>query len=275
MRNILACLLTVMLFVANSYSQQEIEFKNKYISGKEYHQQTNTTSKSVLTYSGSKELLSYLKKQKIKNPQKSTEESVLEIIYRIGSTENNISQLEIEYVETGNPAENSMIKKGDKILGTIDENNKIELTSISNDSIYGEDEAYLLSIFEYGFTTEIFDGKTMKIGDTLVNRSLMKIPISDNELDLAIVNVYKLKKIKNGIAYFDITQTASIHSNLTELSLTAKGNGKGKCEFNIKEQHILKSTNTLNLQMFVEMDDDIKITVNLTSIVDSRTTIKN
>ncbi|MDD2983161.1 MAG: hypothetical protein PHQ74_07220 [Crocinitomicaceae bacterium] len=275
MKNILLYLSSVLIFAMNSYSQPEIEFINKYVNGKEYHQQTTTTSDSEVKYSGSKKILKYLKSQNIENPQKTSEESVLEIIYRIGSKEENISKLEIEYVETGNTKEDAILKKGDKIYGTIDDKNKIELTDLSNDSIYGEEKAQLLSIFEYGFAIDIFNGKTMKIGDTLVKNNSMKIPISENVLDLAIINVYQLKKIKNGIAYFDITQKTSFNSDLTEISLSAKGNGKGKCEYDIKQMHILKSESALNLRMFLKMDKGIEITVNLKSITSSNTTIKN
>ena len=262
------------MFILNSYSQKEIEFRNDYASGKEYHQQTITSSDIVIKYFGSPELIKYLKSQGISNPQRESDITLMEVIYRVGNTSSGIAPFEVEYIETGQSGDKQIINNGDKLIGTIDLNNKLRLTSISNDTVNEETAEQLLRLFEFGFSAETFNGKRMKVGDTLVKNNTMNIPVAESQIELVIFNIYKLKKIKNGTAYFDITQRASINTGMEGISLTASGKGKGKCEYDIKESHLVINTNTLNLKMLLTMNDDIRMEVEQTTVTNSTTLIK-
>lgn len=274
MRKLIIPFLCLTALLNTSCAQNEIDFKNEFLSSKEYIQETTTTNVIEVKYSGSEDFLNYLKSKNIENPQNIENNSTMKIAYRTGEANNNIFPIEIEYIETGQTDPNAFLKNGDKVFGTYGPNNSLKLTDLSNERLNSEDKNQFLGILESGFSIELFKGKKMKIGDTLITKSPMSFPIAGTQLDLIIESTYKLHKIKNEIAYFNITQLCKVNSVHPEVTLTATGGGNGKCTYSIKENHFLSNTTKLDINMVSIMPNGIKFEIVQKSTSNSVTEIK-
>lgn len=270
MKNLIILTLSLSVFLININAQEIVEFKNEFLSETEYIQETISTNHIDLEFFGSEDFLHHLESKNIENPQTIIDTSYMKIAYRTGKSKNNVFPIEIEYINAG---QNEILKNGDKVFGTYGKNTSLKLNDLSNKNLGEDDKKQFLNTLEYGFSTELFEGKKMNIGDTLFTTSPMIFPIAGTQLELIIESTYKLTKVDRGIAHFDITQSCKANSVHPEITLTASGKGKGYCTYSIKERRILLNSTSLTLKMLAKMTNGVEIKINQTSSFDSSTVV--
>ena len=94
----------------------------------------------------------------------------------------------------------------------------------------------------------------------------LKINIpSAGDMKFKIITNYKLSKIENKLAHFDLIQSFTLDSDIKMINMDATGNGDGKAIFDFSE-NVMKSVITdLKMKMTVEIKENIKMINNSSS----------
>lgn len=246
-------------------AQEKILFSNVYSANKEYIKETLSTNENQTLFTGSPDFLNYLKTKEIANPKIEKSESTMKMAYRIGTLKDSSYPIEVEYIETGTKDEYDALKNGDKVTGTYSTDGKINFTDISSKSMNADYKNEFLKFFEYGISSELFKGKMMSIGDTLLSYAPLSIPFAGIQVTLIVSTSYKLKAIEKDLAYFDIIQEYKIGAEMKEISFIANGNGTGSCVYDIKNQHIISSKSETAIQLKKELEKNIQMEINIIS----------
>ena len=103
-----------------------------------------------------------------------------------------------------------------------------------------------------------FPDKPMKIGDDFDQKMPMNIPIAGlNPIKVIINTNYKLTKIKNNIAYFDLKRTIKLEVENKQFEVEASGGGKGISEFDIENMYLTKEESDLEILLTINVKDMI------------------
>lgn len=274
MKKSIFLILALLLLNINSFAQKEIEFKSRYLSNTEYTTEIQNVNKSKAEFSGPKEFLDNLKKQGVDNPQKTKESSIIKVLYKTGESEDGSFPIEMEYINAGKAGEAGGLINGDKIFGIYNNDNTVEITEFSNKSLTDEYKESMLIGLNFGFSTSLFEGKKMKIGDTLNQNSILSFPIAGSNFDMNIKTTYKLKKIKKGTAHFDLVQTGDVNFSDQDFQLNGNLKGKGKCVYDIDENQLTSNSSSFTLDMKTSLRNDIEINLTMISTANTKTSVK-
>jgi len=127
------------------------------------------------------------------------------------------------------------------------------------DSISGmkvADEATKDAIFKMieGIQGKIaFPEKPMSIGDTFTQETPVNIPIGGGNAPMTAKMIYKLIKIENNNAYFDLTESLDFSINNTQMSMHMSGTGDGKMVYAIDKNYAVNNTNNINISYTMQM----------------------
>ena len=79
-----------------------------------------------------------------------------------------------------------------------------------------------------------FPDHPLHVGDAFTQEMPLSIPLQGTDLNSDAKTVYKLTKIENGQAYFDVQQNMNITIPIQEDSIELMGEGTGAMVFDIK-----------------------------------------
>lgn len=250
-----------------------VDFISEYTSDTEYIIETSTNNEVSVEYFGSDDFMRSLELKNIENPSTTSDSSMNTVAFRTGELKEEKFPVEIEYIETGKNQIEAPIRNGDKFFGTYDTNFSLSLEDLSSDRFTEMEKTQLLGILEVGFSIDLFRGKSMKIGDTLIRKSPMSFPMGGTTFEIIIETTYKLEAIKKGRATYGISMLCSANSEHPEVSLKATGGGAGNCIYDIKNHRILLNKTSLSLNMDASFSNGISVKVRQVSKTDIITTV--
>lgn len=242
-----------------------VDFINEYKSETEYVIETKTNNEISVEYFGSDDFIKSLESRNIDNPSTTSDSSMNKIAFRTGELKEEKFPVEITYIETGIGQLDAPIQNGDKFFGTYGTNFSLSLHDLSRDEFTESEKTEFLKILEAGFSMDVFQGKRMKIGDTLVRNIPMSFPMAGTNFELNTETIYKLESIKKGSATFSITQLCSANTNRPEVSLIADGTGAGSCVYDIESRRILLNQSRLILDVRASFSNGASVKINLVS----------
>jgi hypothetical protein len=108
----------------------------------------------------------------------------------------------------------------------------------------------------------IFPDKMLKPGDSFTQDVPLTMPVSGKPVTVNTHIVYKLTGIKNGAAFFDVTQTADFKTHTDQGDIEISGNGEGHIFYDMQYSFLKVYQNTLNLKFALKTD---KLIMNGTS----------
>jgi hypothetical protein len=147
--------------------------------------------------------------------------------------------------------------KGETIFGNYTSDGKIHVNSMSGGNLNDQIKQQLEEMLENLINQIKFPNQPMKIGDTFTQDIPFNLPVAGNDLKATIKIIYKLTKIENDLANFDLDESMDL--NLSEQkgsqTITVNGNGigNGNLIYNIKENYAPKrnATLTMNYKMLI------------------------
>lgn len=228
-------LLSVFFLISCENHAQEILFKVAYKPNLIYRQSMESTSKNIVTYLGPNELLKRLEERKLENPKVTERKNYMKSTNSTGSLKKGQFPLTIKFEGD----EKSMVPGGTAVYGHVITGKTPELDSINApklDSIYKID---FLSTMRKVISQISLPEQKIKVGKSFVREMPINIPVGKFNFNMMNTIIYKLKKIENNKAYFDIVQGYGINSKNTDLSMKANGSGSGQIVYDIENTFYL------------------------------------
>jgi hypothetical protein len=212
------------------------------------------TSEINMTYAGSEEFLQRLKDRGVQNPTITNTTSVTEIDFKTGKLNaQKHFPLTMKFIKTTNSDGKKVIPDGTIIYGHGTVENMPKLDSIVSIDLDIELKKSLLESMQSTFSQISFPVKILKVGESFSQESPLSIPVSGNTIEMIIVTNYKLTSISNNIGNFEVIQTYTMKSNISNSDIVAKGSGKGKIIYDIKNNFFLKFQTDGQLEMTMKM----------------------
>jgi len=264
MSRILFTLIASFLFIPLLFSQEtSVIFKAGYMPEKEYRTIQSTTITGLMDFKVDKKTKNVLEESGISLPMKMSGKNESETIITTGSIKDDVFPVSFRYNKS---------MSSSSIAGKIQEEEESPFTKcviygvcnnsiVTIDSIAGEylDEAQksLLSKTIESIQNLIkFPDHPLKIGETFTQKIPLSIPVPGIEnTDITVVSKYKLTKIADGKAYFDLQQKLLFNMDAESNEIKLKGGGKGKAEYDIANNIISYSRSAILLKMKMKIED--------------------
>lgn len=233
MKKIIIPFIAIILFAFTKDSDSGILFKVQYSPNTQYAEDIKTSSKLIINYSGSAQFMARLKDKGIKSPMKKNTKSEMQCLFKTGALSSDGKHFPVTLNFTSCKSSNAAtaILAGTRMYGIVEKDSVPVLDSIYSPQMSEETRQTLLKTMQSMFSQLTFPEKQLSVGDTFSHITPMSIPMAGSSLNMAINTTYKLMRIKNGIAYFDIAQVYTMKSS--QYTMTGSGSGTGKIEYDI------------------------------------------
>lgn len=242
-------LILYTISITSCMSQEEIDFKVGYLPNYSYTLTQKQISENNVKYSASDEILQYLEDNGIENPTISKDISHLKSISKTGKLEGNEFPINVELLESTNPT----LTGGTKFFGKSVAG-KTKIDSISSSTMTEEKKRTMLPVMEAMMNQIQYPNRRIKVGESFEQKNPMSIPIADVTIELEINSIYTLRKVENGIGYFDIDQVYILKSATKDYEMELDGTGKGQIDYDIEKQFFTK----FNLEMEMNLKTELQ-----------------
>lgn len=232
---------TIIIFISQisleASSQNGAAFKYRFKPKRIYIQLIDQKEKSETTYKVDSSFKEKLKENKLKEFDSS--ENVQHIETRISTDHllnDSIFKMTIEFTKTLN--NNKPILSNNLKLFTHCNTNLFlpKIDSISNPLFANNNSDLILELTKKALLQIDFPEKKLAIGEAFYKTYPLTFPGKDNELIVVYVGTgYKLLKIENGIAMFEIKQFYKINLGASKVRPIITTEGSGKLFYDIKE----------------------------------------
>lgn len=247
---VLFSLLISILLLNPAFTQKKVSIDLQFLPDTEYTQKSIQTNKQTIKYQAEQEVLDALKERGMSNPTINETKTSTKTLISTGPLEdNNKFNIKMDFTDT----DGSKLPEGTKIYGWCESGEMPELDSIDmpGNDFNDDQKVMMLNLINKTFSQAKIPDNTMKIGSKFTYTTPFSIPIQTATLNMKIVTTYKLKKIENGIAYFDIVQKYQMETDIENMDMTAKGNGNGTATYHIQSK--LMTNLLLNSEMIMHM----------------------
>ena len=265
--NLRITLLLLTLTICSCQSQQEIDFKVGYLPNFNYSLTQKQISENNILYIASDEIIENLKNNGYSNPTITKDTTVLRSVSKTGELNGNQFPLNIEVLESSNKS----LGKGMRMHGNY-VSESIKIDSISNSSMSDKSKKELLTSMETMMNQIKYPNRKIKVGESFEQKNPMSMPIADVTIEMEINSIYTLKKVENGVGYFDLDQVYTIKSATKDYKMELDGIGKGQIDFDIKKQFFTKFYLEMEMNLKTELEA-FSIELQTKSITDQTTEI--
>jgi len=250
--------LILLLFVFKAEAQKSVTFKMKYLPNHNYQAAVNMDIKCNITISGDEQVIEKLKSQGMTQPISLNMNMKMNGDTKTGvAGANNTFPLamtfkldQIEGTLNGNPIPipGNVSSKVTRLYGHVGQDGKLKADSISGGTMKDTSEQKISQLMNSIQKKIQFPDHPMHIGDTFTQEMPFNIPLGGNNMNATAKAVYKLVKIADGNAYFDIQQSMDMSIPVKNEIVTLKGDGNGKMVFSLKDSFPTDFTSNINLK---------------------------
>jgi hypothetical protein len=263
--------LTILTFIVfhvwNANSQvKTIWFENTYKENTTYRVEEIKNSLSTVTFKASPDKLGKLKSNGVKNPMVTKKQEKTIIIEKTGNFVNGVMNFVGTFIESNK--ENNPFLPGDQIFYSFSKANGVNLTGFSRDDIPNTKE--IQESIAGSLNGQFFRRKKMEINDTFTLVTPFSLSLEGFQMNMQIVTIYKLTKIKKKEGIFAMVQYAKATGNIGEMNMKISGKGNGWVTYNIHAGRILKSNEKMTMTFISKPDKDITIEASVTEQTQKR-----
>jgi len=273
--------LSLLFVVFNARAQDGIVFKMKYLPGHNYCTVSNTSVTCNISLSGDQKIIDQLSSQGFTQPLAVNMESTGIGSIKSGDADKNntfpmvfdFNRARFVFTVNGKdvplPAKNTNIKV--YLHSNID--GKYTPDSLVGGNLKDTSAQMILKLLGTIRNEIKFPDHPLLVGDSFTQDVPINIPTAGSNISLAIKIVYKLAKIADGKAFFDVDQKMDMQIPVKQSSVTLTGTGSGNLVYNTKENVPTDFKSTLNIKFngSIEavnisgsaiLNTDYKITIN-------------
>jgi hypothetical protein len=263
-------LLILLTSLTTTYNkgQDVINFRVGYLPNYNYTVTLKQNSENNVKYIASDDILQKLENNGIENPTIKKDTVLLKSVSKTGELKENEFLIDIEYLESNN----TFLSSGTKFFGkSVDGKTKID--SIYSLTMTEEEKRTFLPTMETMMNQIKYPNRKIRVGESFSLTNTISMPIADVTIQMEINSIYTLKKIENGVGYFDLDQTFILKSATKNYEIVLDGRGKGQIDYDMQNQFITK--------YYLEMEMNLKagleafsIEVNTKNVTDQKTEIE-
>lgn len=256
MKKIIGIFIFLTQFSCIAPVQDSVTLKIQYQPETRYNQTTERTSQTVIKYTGPAISLQRLKDRGVQNPTISTKKIQKEYLLKTGKIiDGKNFPFTVEVIRAINSDGKKDISDGAIFHGQCSVGDMPVFDSVV---LAGLDEKYkmsLLQTLQNTFSQRSFPEKKLKIGEQFSTEYPLSIPMEGSTVEMVVTTNYKLIRISNGTANFDVSQEYTMSPTMLDNSFKGTGNGKG--------QLLYDSAN--NIALINTLDTEIEINKKLDS----------
>ncbi len=256
---ILLCISFVQLKAQNG-----VVFKVKYLPNRNYQVSINVGMKINATLSGDTALISKLNSQGIKQPVNADLSMDMSGNMKSGALgADNTFPLNMDYKinklsVTANgkqaPIPPKVTENNIKVTAHVNKDGQLTLDSAGGKKVNDTTEKKMRQMMDLVQKQIKFPDKPLKPGDSFTQGMPMNIPVSGNNIQLNGGVTYKLIRISDGKAYFDMIPAFNMDFKIKNTSISVTGTGTGKMVYSIKDNFPLSKEGSFDMKIKVTSD---------------------
>jgi len=250
--------LSLLLVIVKAEAQKGVVFKMKYLPDHSYDGSISLNLNCNVAVSGDSAIVNKLKAQGFSQPM------VLDVkLKMIGDTKSGSISADSFFPLTLKFKPNELSAnlngkdlpipmKGNTeiaIYGKANADGKIQIDSVSGQKSKDTSDKKMSQMMNLFQKMVKFPDHPLHIGDTFTQEVPLNIPMQGTNLSSNAKTVYKLTKIDNGKAYFDILQNINITIPIKEDSVELMGEGTGAMVFDIKNNFPVNYESNVSLKL--------------------------
>ena len=256
MRKIIPILLLLIQFSCSTPTPKPegLNLRVQFQPETKYLVSTIRGTETVITYSGQEIAMKELKRMNIKNPTISKVKTKTDTEMLTGERlKDGKFPISIKYNKTISLDGQNEIPEGTLIFGEII-NDQLPTFNTVSGTLNFDQQTQLLEIVRNTFDQFKFPEKLLKIGDQFSMDRPASLPMEGSEIKTVISTTYKLLRINNGMAQFEISQEYKMDPVMMDNSFIGKGNGKGQLNYDIANSLISDYSIKTELVMNKKLD---------------------
>jgi len=267
MKNLTAIL--AILLPLWSLAQQGLTLKFTYQPNHTYQVKTEQNVSGTVRFSGDDELMSSLEKKGVKNPQTMEITSSSTNETKTGArTSNGAIPYQQTMITSMNKDGENIFPPNTTVYGKIDSANHLSIDSIASSEIDERLTKALQSTVSSAYNQLNLPNKYLRVGDSLVVKSPLDLPIMGTELKINVTTTYLLLSIENGIGKFDVKLVYEMEGDISSNKFTATGTGNGVLNYDIANQIYQQFDITSNVAMKMSIE---KMAINMDMLLIQKT----
>jgi hypothetical protein len=236
----------LLVFTVAANAQQSVVFKMKFLPNRTYNSTVKMGMKMEMSQIPAKGKKS--PKQVANTQMKTATDATITYDIKTGASKSTGAiPVTFKYVDmtsksTMNGKEiaapkNPMI--GKQLFGEYSAEGKMHIDSVEGAGKNDQLKQMLTQVVNKMQTQIKFPEKALKIGETFNQDIPFAMPAAGMDMQMMVKMSYKLKAIKNNLAYFDIVQTLNFNMNKTgtKMVVNGTGSGAGKMVYNISQNY--------------------------------------
>jgi hypothetical protein len=273
------CLLIFMcLGCTQLWAQKAVLFKIKYLPNRNYQSNISVDMKVNATVTGDQQILDKLKEQGITQPVNANLSLALVGLMKTGTlaadksipVNMNYKISNISVRANGNqvPIPPKATEKDIKLVGHISQDWKLMLDSANGKAVTDTAKQKMQQMMNTLQNQIKFPDKPLKPGDSFTQGGPINIPVKDSSnVKINTGVTYKLIRIADGKAYFDLIPNFSLNVQVKNLSVEMSGTGTGTMVYSIKDNFPLSKEGNITMKVKVASP---KVNVDGTAVVTSK-----
>lgn len=247
-------------------AQQGVVFKIKYQPNKNYQLDAKIGVKANVTLTGDQDLIDKLKSQGITQPVMADANIGYGGTMKTGTlaADNsfpiaiNMKLNDVSLQANGNqvPIPPKATEKSFKAYGHVSSDNHFRVDSADGKRVNDSTEKKMQKMLDFVQNQIKFPEKPMKPGDSFTQSVPINVPVGgkENNLKIDASVTYKLIKIEDGKAYFDLTNNVNVNFQMKQINAAITGTGAGKMVYSIKDNYPVSKDATINLKIKLTSD---------------------
>lgn len=236
--------LLVIVFLFNyANSQNSLNLKFCYKPENTYEVSVIMENSSEILYSGDAQLLKKIKEQGVENPTVSTSKMLMNSTLITGKVRNNSFPIKITYNKAEKDNGEEILPKNTILFGKCKIDSLPKMDSIVSQGMNESMKNLIFEMVNKSFSQIILPNQNVKIGEELIIKNPLSMPIGPNKLDMFIITKYKLTKIIDNLGYFDVNLELEASTNIENTEMLITGSGFGNLIYN-SEKNIFSDYQT-------------------------------
>ena len=257
------CLLALMcLGFTQLWAQKAVLFKVKYLPDRNYQSNISVEVKVNATVTGDQQILDKLKDQGITQPVNANLSLVLGGLMKTGALaadksmpvnmDYKINNISVTANGKQVPIPPKATEKDIKLVGHISQDWRITLDSANGKAVADTARQKAQQMMDMLQKQIQFPDKPLKPGDSFTQGGPINIPVKDSSsVKINAGITYKLVRIADGKAYFDLIPNFSLNVQVKNLSVDMSGTGTGTMVYSIKDNFPLSKEGNINMKIKV------------------------
>jgi hypothetical protein len=260
-----------LLCIHRLSAQDAVAFKIKYLPDHTYDMGATTAFNFNINFKGNQQMLDMLTKQGITQPMAVTgnidksftiktgagqadQSFPLVINSNGGKTNITINGKEIPALQNMNLANTNRT-----VYAHVDGQGHFEMDSIAGTPMAAkampDSNRKKISQMMNAFQNMVkFPDHPLKVGDSFTQRTPINLPTGGNNMNVDVEITYKLTRIENGNAYFDLDERLDVNLSVKKATIKLSGTGRGKMVYVINENFPSFQNSAIDMKIDVQAD---------------------